>query len=117
MVIALVRAHRIGFLVDAAILGFAVGTDSRWWRTSLPALAPDARTGTWIVRGFGTAVMHGGATAIFAILGVAALDQAARPRCGLHRRLVSPSSAFGVQPLFFSPMLSTVGIAIAVPVL
>lgn len=68
VIIVLVRAHRIGFLVDAAILGFAVGTgfalvENLWY---LQLLA-DAPTSTWIVRGFGTALLHGGVQSIFAV--------------------------------------------------
>lgn len=60
---------RIGFLIDAAIIGFAVGTgfalvENVYYLYSFP----DANVGVWIVRGFGTAMMHGGATAIFAVL-------------------------------------------------
>jgi len=120
VIVLLVRAHRIGFLVDAAILGFAVGTGFALVENLLYLhLAPDARTGTWIVRGFGTAVMHGGATAIFAILGVAALDRGRKATVrgfltGFALAVVL-HSAF--NHFFFSPMLSTVGIVIAMPVL
>ena len=55
---------------------------SRWSRTSTTCdLLPDAGIGTWIVRGFGTAIMHGGTTAIFAVLGLAML----RARAGAMR--------------------------------
>jgi len=72
VIVALVRMHRIGFLVDAAIFGFAVGTgfaivENLYYQH----LIPDAGIGIWIVRGFGTAIMHGGATAIFAVMGLA----------------------------------------------
>jgi len=50
VLVFLFRTNRIGFLIDAGILGFTVGA------------------GFSFVRGFGTAIMHGGATAIFAIL-------------------------------------------------
>jgi RsiW-degrading membrane proteinase PrsW (M82 family) len=58
----LIRGNRIGFLVDAAIYGFAVGAgfaifENMYYLT----LLPDLQMGTWIVRGFGTAIMHGGA--------------------------------------------------------
>src|SRR5262249_9370476 len=120
VIILLVRANRVGFLVDAAILGFAVGTGFALVENLLYLhQAPDARTGTWIVRGFGTAVMHGGATAVFAVLGVAALD---RGRAATLRGFVTGfalavvlHSAF--NHFFLSPMLSTFGIAFAVPVL
>jgi hypothetical protein len=69
--------HRIGFLVDGAILGFAVGTgfaivENVWYQL----LVPDAGIATWIVRGFGTALMHGGTTAIFAMMAVTMLERA-----------------------------------------
>jgi protease PrsW len=68
VVVMLVRAHRIGFLVDAAILGFAVGTGFALVENLfyLQRLA-DAPTAVWIVRGFGTALMHGGLQSIFAV--------------------------------------------------
>ena len=72
----LMRNNRIGFLVDAAIFGFAVGAgfaifENLYYLTILP----DTKMGTWIVRGFGTAMMHGGATAIFAVIAHTMLEQ------------------------------------------
>lgn len=69
VIIYLFRSHRIGFLVDSAIMGFAVGAgfavvENFYYLYT----AADAHLGVWIVRGFGTAVMHGGVTAIFAIV-------------------------------------------------
>jgi len=79
VIVALIRAHRIGFLVDAAICGFAVGTGFAMVENLyFLRLIPDAGMGTWIVRGFGTAIMHGGATAIFAVMGLAMLERAKR---------------------------------------
>jgi RsiW-degrading membrane proteinase PrsW (M82 family) len=68
VVVALVRAHRIGFLVDAAILGFAVGTGFALVENLayLQRLA-DAPAAVWIVRGVGTALLHGGVQSIFAV--------------------------------------------------
>src|SRR5210317_409522 len=73
---ALMRNNRIGFLVDAAIFGFAVGAgfaifENMYYLTILPNM----KLGTWIVRGFGTAIMHGGATAIFAVIAHTMLEQ------------------------------------------
>lgn len=69
VLVFLFRTNRIGFLIDAGILGFTVGAgfsfvENIYYLT----MASDAHYGTWFVRGFGTAIMHGGATAIFAIL-------------------------------------------------
>ena len=70
LVIWLIRTGRIGFLVDAAIHGFAIGTgfallENFYYAQTLG----DSSVGLWLVRGLGTALMHGGATAAFAILG------------------------------------------------
>jgi RsiW-degrading membrane proteinase PrsW (M82 family) len=76
VVVALVRAHRIGFPVDAAILGFAVGTGFALVENLfyLQRLA-DAPTAVWIVRGFGTALLHGGVQSIFAVWLLARADR------------------------------------------
>ena len=65
----LIRAGRTGFLVDSAIHGFAVGTGFALVENGVYALAlQDASVGLWLVRGLGTAVMHGSSTAMMAIL-------------------------------------------------
>lgn len=69
IVIYLFRTSRIGFLVDAGIIGFAVGAGfSMAENIYYLSQASDAHYGVWIVRGFGTAIMHGGATSLFAIV-------------------------------------------------
>jgi RsiW-degrading membrane proteinase PrsW (M82 family) len=74
--VALFRMNRIGFMVDAAIYGFAVGAGFACVENIyyLQAIS-DANVATWLVRGFGTAIMHGGATAIFCLLTRNALDR------------------------------------------
>ena len=72
----LVRTGRAGFMIDAAILGFATGAgfamaENLYYLDALP----DAPLLVWIIRGFGTAIMHGGATATFAILMRSIADQ------------------------------------------
>jgi RsiW-degrading membrane proteinase PrsW (M82 family) len=65
----LMSRNRIGFVVDAAILGFAIGTGFAFLENLYYVrVNADATILTWIVRGFGTAVMHGGTTAIFAMV-------------------------------------------------
>ncbi len=69
LVALLIRRNRIGFLVDAAIYGFAIGAgfgliENIYYLLSLH----DSSLALAIVRGFGTATMHGGTTAIFAVL-------------------------------------------------
>lgn len=66
-----VRRGRVGFLVDAAILGFAVGAGFAVFENGYYVFQLGAGEGSsialWVVRGFGTAIMHGSATAIFAL--------------------------------------------------
>ncbi|MDH5265917.1 MAG: PrsW family intramembrane metalloprotease, partial [Betaproteobacteria bacterium] len=118
VIIALVRAHRVGFLVDAAIFGFAVGTGFALVENLYYLYqTPDAGLGTWIVRGFGTAIMHGGATALFAVLGLARVEQAgsASPRAYLPGFAIAVVLHSAFNHFFLSPVLSTVGILAVLP--
>lgn len=68
-VVHLIRSKKVGFAVDTAIFGFAIGAgfaiiENIYYMQALT----NAGLLTWFVRGFGTAVMHGGTTAIAAIL-------------------------------------------------
>lgn len=76
VLLLLVRAHRVGFLVDAAIVGFALGAGFAVVENVYYQMAVDAGLGLAIVRGFGTALMHGGVAAIFAMIGLALRDRA-----------------------------------------
>jgi RsiW-degrading membrane proteinase PrsW (M82 family) len=71
VVLILIRAGRVGFMVDAAICGFAVGTGFALVENLLylPVIS-NAGLATAAVRGFGTAMMHGGTTAIFGMISV-----------------------------------------------
>ena len=65
----LIRTKKVGFMVDAAIYGFAVGTgfaliENVYYLHSLN----NQNIFLWIIRGFGTAIMHGGTTTVFAIV-------------------------------------------------
>jgi RsiW-degrading membrane proteinase PrsW (M82 family) len=68
-VIFLLRRNKVGFVVDAATYGFAVGTGFAFIENIYSLdVHPDLTIWTWVVRGFGTALMHGGTTSIFAML-------------------------------------------------
>lgn len=81
-VVYALRRRQVGFLVDAAIIGFAIGAgfavveNIEYLRSQA-----DRQILVWIVRGFGTAVLHATTTAVVAIVAKALLDQA--PRRGL----------------------------------
>ena len=69
VMIYLFRSNRIGFLVDSAILGFAVGAGFGVVENFYYLyMASDAHIAVWVVRGFGTAIMHGGTMALFGVL-------------------------------------------------
>jgi len=68
-VVWLLRTNRVGFMVDAAISGFAVGAGFAMLEniTYIPDLSATGLIAS-AVRGLGTAMMHGGTTAIFATI-------------------------------------------------
>jgi len=68
-IVGLVVRRRIGFLVDAAVQGFAVGTGFALVEniTYLHAVG-GAPMLLWLVRGLGTAVLHGATMAIFGMV-------------------------------------------------
>ena len=68
-VVYLLRRNKVGFVVDAAIHGFGIGTGFAVLENLYYVqVTPEATIWTWIVRGFGTAIMHGGATSIVAMV-------------------------------------------------
>lgn len=117
VIVALVAGHRVGFLVDAAIFGFAVGTGFAVVENLLYLQQfPDASMGTWIVRGLGTAIMHGGTTAMVAMVGLTLRD-AGRPLAIAflpgYAVAVILHSVF--NHFFLSPRVSTLVVAVVMP--
>lgn len=69
IIIILFRLNRIGYKLDAVITGFAVGAGfSVVENIVYLTIFPEYGAGTWLVRGLGTAVMHGTTLAIFAAI-------------------------------------------------
>jgi RsiW-degrading membrane proteinase PrsW (M82 family) len=69
MIISLFRFNRIGFKLDAIISGFAVGAGFSAVENILYLLRfPELTAAVWLVRGLGTAVMHGTTLAILAAI-------------------------------------------------
>ena len=120
LVVALVRMHRIGFLVDAAIQGFAVGAGFALAENLYYLhLAAEAGMGTWIVRGFGTALMHGGTTALFAVMGLARIERAAHARLAhfIPGFVVAVLLHSGFNHLSHQPLLATLVTMLTLPLL
>ncbi len=114
----LMRTKRIGFMVDAAIYGFAIGAgfaivENVYFLHTLSS--PNALL--WIIRGFGTAVMHGGTTALAGVIAVSLLERsAARGIAALLPGFVLATLIHSAYNHFFlSPALSALAIIVALP--
>ncbi|NRB72455.1 MAG: PrsW family intramembrane metalloprotease [Xanthomonadales bacterium] len=118
IVVLLFRTHRIGFLVDAAIFGFAVGAGFAFAENLFYLTTEDHRhLAVWVVRGFGTAIMHGSATAIFAIFAQVLTERNMRinPLLYLPGLLVAVAlhSLFNHFPLH--PIMMTLAVMLLAP--
>jgi RsiW-degrading membrane proteinase PrsW (M82 family) len=119
VVLALIRARRVGFLVDAAILGFAIGAGfAAVENVHFVQLAPDASMTTWVVRGFGTALMHGGTTAILAVMALSVIERhrAAGVAAYLPGGVLAVLLHSGFNHLGAWPQLATLATLVGVPV-
>jgi len=119
-VIYLIKSNRVGFMVDSAIHGFALGAgfacvENVYYLQSLF----DPNLLLWIIRGFGTAIMHGGATAIFALLARNSFDRQAAATLPFF--LPALAAAFAIHSFFnhffLPPLLSTLMLLITLPVI
>ncbi len=113
------RTHRIGFLVDAAILGFAAGAGfSVAENLHFLNAASGANFLIWAVRGLGTAMMHGGTTAMFASLTKSLIDQRMKKRVWLAA-VPGLALACAVHSVFnhflLPPIVSTAAMMILLP--
>ncbi|HSL24143.1 MAG TPA: PrsW family glutamic-type intramembrane protease [Vicinamibacterales bacterium] len=94
-----VRRRQVGFPVDAAITGFAVGTgfalvENVWYLGSLAS--PGAII--WLVRGFGAAILHGATAAILAIWSQSLADR--RPEAGASVFLPGALAAIAIHSTY-----------------
>ena len=116
----LISRRRVGFVVDAAVQGFAVGTGF----AIVENLAyirdlGEAPLVLWVVRGLGTAVLHGATTAVVAMVAKTIADR--RPDRGALA--VLPGWALGAvvhsayNHLLVSPLVATALLLIVLPLL
>jgi len=110
--------NRVGFMIDAAIMGFSVGTGfAVFENVAYLYQLQGADVGTWIVRGFGTAIMHGGTTAIFAMLSQSLMER----RGGFQPLLFLPGViiAIGIHAVFnlleTTPMAAMLAVLVGLP--
>ena len=113
--IFLIATARVAFMVDSAICGFAVGAGFALVENiSYLQVLGGRSLGLWLVRGFGTAVMHGGAAAIGAFVSVYLFES----RQWLGARQFAPGlvAAIMLHSLFNQGVLSPAGSTAAVMV-
>lgn len=118
LLVFLVRTRRVGLPVDAGIAGFAIGTgfalvENLYYLAS----RPDAALAVQIIRGFGTAIMHGGTMTLMAMISVTLYDR--RPQGGPALLLPGYLAAVALHSaynyLLVQPMLATLAMLVALP--
>jgi RsiW-degrading membrane proteinase PrsW (M82 family) len=119
VIVYLIARHRVAFLVDAAIIGFAVGAGFAAVENIHYFVALEENgVALWVVRGFGTALMHGSVSAMVAIISKQLVERHGGPRPwvflpGLALATVL-HSAF--NHFFIAPTMTTVLILVVLPV-
>jgi RsiW-degrading membrane proteinase PrsW (M82 family) len=116
-IVYLIRRRRIGFPVDAAQLGFAVGTGFAVVENfEYLRVLSGAGIVLWIVRGLGTAMLHGATTSVFAMLSPTATG---RQEYGVAAFLPGMAAAIGIHAAFnllpVSPVAKTAAILVILP--
>jgi protease PrsW len=118
VIVYLIRTRRVGLPVDAGIAGFAVGTgfaliENLYYLTS----RPDTALAVQVVRGFGTAIMHGGTATVLAMISVMLYEQ--RPHGGalllLPGFLTAVALHAGFNLLLVKPVLAALAILGVLP--
>jgi protease PrsW len=118
VLVFLIRTRRVGLPVDAGIAGFAIGTgfalvENLYYLAS----RPDTALALQVIRGFGTAIMHGGAATVLAMISVTLYER--RPNGGLILMLPGFLAAValhaGFNHLLIHPALATLAILLVLP--
>jgi len=103
--IFLIATARVAFMVDSAICGFAVGAGFALVENISYLHTLEGRgLGIWVLRGFGTAVMHGGVAAIGAL--ISAYLSESRQWSGLRQFAPGLVAAIVLHSLFNQGVLS-----------
>lgn len=118
LIVLFIFRGKIGFLIDGAILGFAVGAgfsiiENIYYLNALE----NSNLTLWIIRGFGTALMHGSCTSVFTIISMNLFSQ----KEILKFKMVLPGILFSIllhsvyNQFIVSPLISTLIILVSVP--
>src|SRR6516162_616391 len=118
LLVFLIRTRRVGLPVDAGIAGFAIGTGFAIIENLYYLAArPNNALAVQVIRGFGTAIMHGGTAAILAMITNTLYER--RPGGGLHLLLPGLLAAValhtGYNYLLVRPALATLATLLVLP--
>ena len=112
VILFLIIRKRIGFLIDAAIYGFATGAGFAVFENSFYLVtSPDPNLMVWMLRGLGTAIMHSGSTALIAISTIGVLNLEKKMYTGFVPGLImamlihSGFNHFYIQPVIQSLLM------------
>ncbi|MCH7574964.1 MAG: PrsW family intramembrane metalloprotease [Candidatus Marinimicrobia bacterium] len=109
LLIYLIERGKVGFAIDATIYGFALGTGFALVENSVYLMQlQNAPLSLWIIRGFGTAIMHGGTTALFGVISKLLIDRKGSGRWPYLVGLI-PAAFFHslYNHFFFPPLINT----------
>jgi RsiW-degrading membrane proteinase PrsW (M82 family) len=126
VMVALFRMNRIGYKLDAVVSGFAIGAGFSVVENILYlTIFPDYGAGTWLVRGLGTAVMHGTTLALLAAIAHELAERESREAAGdfsfnllwfLPGYLVAVAIHTAFNQFPDRPLLAMMGAAILAPI-
>lgn len=119
VVILLIARKRIGFMIDAAIYGFAIGAGFSLTENIVYLNTIDENNLLiWIVRGFGTSLMHGGCTALFSVIFIGGKS---RNSSNIVNITISIAVAYIIHSAFnhfhINPVIQTLGIIVVLPII
>ncbi len=118
VLVYLIRTRRVGLPVDAGIAGFAIGTgfalvENLYYLGSRPETALAVQ----VIRGFGTAIMHGGTATVLAMVSVTLYER--RPNGGVQLLLPGFLAAValhtGFNYLLGQPKVATLATLLVLP--
>lgn len=117
IIIVLIKQKKIGFLIDAAIYGFAVGAGFAVAENSYYLLNFEtSNLLVWILRGLGTSLMHSGVTAILAMLLIGTLNREKKLYAGFGiSLLIAYFIHSGFNHFYIQPVTQTLLISICIP--
>jgi protease PrsW len=118
LLVFLIRTRRVGLPIDGGISGFAIGTgfalvENLYYLASRPHAALPVE----VMRGFGTAIMHGGTGTLLAMISITLYER--RPNAGLQLLLPGFLAAValhtGFNQLLTRPGLALLAMLIVLP--